>query len=535
MDRLSGGTRIACLAIGLAARWAAAEPAPEPVQASAVPKVINYRNDGSGVYPDARPPIDLDWSAPSSVLWKTAIPGSACASDPIIVGERMFVQSEPLRLICLDKHTGKVLWERENHARADVPEEDKAFRLERYYLWWRKVLEPDLGKPGVYGGDSGPRRFLASGKVSGEVCARLQKAMQAEPETWSGCNTEDTFGHSCCVSPVSDGHRVAAAFRNGEVVCYDLDGKRQWIYLILNKDGTVPAGRVKGHTPLMADGKVVIYWTAPARFLCLDALKGRELWSTDLEKIEGRGFSRSPAVVRRGGAWYACSPGGTMVNVGDGGIVSVADTFAPAAGRARSYFMPVSVCPDAGIFDCGYLGVASPAAEGEAGRVAWRFPIHWLQQNLAGGAEPLSAEAVTALVRDRNTGGLGWGGERYFAGGVTRDGIVYSYSSSHMAFAARDVKTGKLFYMKNLTDKPNPNVCQYADLCLAGDCIFVNNGAFVLKAGRELSLVKRMRAGGHYACNLVFDVKRVYWRDARNVICVGNESPSRTVAGENRP
>lgn len=87
-------------------------------------------------------PTPLRWNAPSgqSVLWKTSIPGLA-VSSPIVWGNRVFVSTavssdphatirtglygdvEPSsdlskhswRLVALDKHTGKVLWERVAH------------------------------------------------------------------------------------------------------------------------------------------------------------------------------------------------------------------------------------------------------------------------------------------------------------------------------------------------------------------------------------------------------------------------------------
>jgi len=525
MTAPSAFRRVACVVLGLSAHLlAAGEPVQAAGQVLAAPKVINYRNDWSGVYPDAQPPVDLDWSAPGSVLWKTPIPGSACASDPIIVGERVFVQSEPLRLMCLDKHTGKVLWERGQHARPDVPTEDKAFRLERYHLWWTREIDPDNNK------GFGPKKLLGNGKLPADVRARLEKAMQDAPETWPGCNIDDIFGHPCCVSPASDGQRLVAAFRNGEVVCYDLEGNRQWLYLILNKDGTVPAGDVKGHTPLMMDGIVAIYWTIPPRFLCLDAVTGKEQWTSVLGN-EKRLGGRSPAATCRGGMWYACSPGGSLVRVADGKILLTA--------ASTAMFNPTSVSHTDGLFDLGNCGIVVPDRPDSEAVVAWCRKTEWLQQVVKDGQAPLNWEECSAIFQKQNNRGrfegFGYGNDRYFAASVTKDGIIYTYSSSMSAFAARDLKTDKFLYVRNLTDKPNPLGIAYADLCLAGDYIFVNNGAAVLKAGREFALVKRMRAGGHYACNLVFDGGRVYWRDAKNLVCVGGTSLSETSVKEKTP
>ena len=57
-------------------------------------------------YGDPKGPLET-----KNVRWTVPLGG---AGAPIIVGERMFLQSEPYDLICLDKNTGKVLWVRSN-------------------------------------------------------------------------------------------------------------------------------------------------------------------------------------------------------------------------------------------------------------------------------------------------------------------------------------------------------------------------------------------------------------------------------------
>ncbi len=61
--------------------------------------------------------LPLRWSASENVTWKTGIPGEGWSS-PIVWGERVFVttatnEGRTLRLLCLDRTTGKVLWNRE--------------------------------------------------------------------------------------------------------------------------------------------------------------------------------------------------------------------------------------------------------------------------------------------------------------------------------------------------------------------------------------------------------------------------------------
>ena len=61
--------------------------------------------------------VPLNWSAMENVLWKTAIPGTGWSS-PIVCAGHVFVTTAvsdgtSYRLICLDRDTGGILWERE--------------------------------------------------------------------------------------------------------------------------------------------------------------------------------------------------------------------------------------------------------------------------------------------------------------------------------------------------------------------------------------------------------------------------------------
>jgi outer membrane protein assembly factor BamB len=82
--------------------------ASDPVGAAAP---VGWRNDGTGCFPDASPPSE--WSPAKNVLWKLALPGSGYGA-PIVVGERLFVVSDPAELLCVRRSDGKVLWRKAN-------------------------------------------------------------------------------------------------------------------------------------------------------------------------------------------------------------------------------------------------------------------------------------------------------------------------------------------------------------------------------------------------------------------------------------
>lgn len=129
------------------------------------PAPIGWRNDGSGRFPRAEPPIE--WNDDKNILWKTKI-GPNKYSSPIVADGRIFLIADPNLLVCVNAADGKILWKKSNGF-GDLP-----------------------GKV-----EATPSRPAAAGNAT--------------------------------PTPVSDGQFVYAAFGNGIVACYDMGGQRKWI------------------------------------------------------------------------------------------------------------------------------------------------------------------------------------------------------------------------------------------------------------------------------------------------------------------
>ena len=61
--------------------------------------------------------LPTEWSADGGIAWSTPIPGWGWSS-PIVHGDRVFVttaaeEGRSFRLLCLDRLSGKVLWDQE--------------------------------------------------------------------------------------------------------------------------------------------------------------------------------------------------------------------------------------------------------------------------------------------------------------------------------------------------------------------------------------------------------------------------------------
>src|SRR5947199_253456 len=63
------------------------------------------------------PPIQ--WSETEGILWKSPVPGRGHGS-PTVVGDRIYLATadrvkQTQSVLCLDRHTGKLLWQSEVH------------------------------------------------------------------------------------------------------------------------------------------------------------------------------------------------------------------------------------------------------------------------------------------------------------------------------------------------------------------------------------------------------------------------------------
>jgi outer membrane protein assembly factor BamB len=216
---------------------------------------VGWRNDGTGRFPTATPPSE--WSSDKNVLWKVALPGPSYGA-PIVVGDRLFVASDPGELLCINRADGKVLWRKKNAVKGFAPKGGR------------------FGK----GGRSG--RGGMGGRSAGNTAA----------------------------TPVSDGKHVAAVFGNGIAAVYALDGKLVW-------SKAIEAARIGfGHSasPLLLDGKLIVHFSD---LVALDLATGKEAWRVELTPTHA-----SPVATKLGKEAVVISPAGAIVRARDGKVLA---------------------------------------------------------------------------------------------------------------------------------------------------------------------------------------------------------------------
>ena len=174
--------------LGLAA-WLAALPA---LSQPAAPAAIGWRGDGTGVV-TAQPALEWSSEAKKNILWRVQV--GAGYSSPVAAAGRVFLASEPDRLVCVETARARVAWERTNGL-AQLP----------------------------------------------GAAPRIEKLPNREA------------GHAT-PTPVTDGKFVYASFGTGIVVCYDLAGQRRWMRQL---DAPPGSSYGRGASPILCDGKLLV-------------------------------------------------------------------------------------------------------------------------------------------------------------------------------------------------------------------------------------------------------------------------------------
>lgn len=172
---------------------------------------------GNGVFFQKGTPIEWDATSGKNVIWKTAVPKKGLNS-PVIWGNKLFLSGadqQSREVYCFDLKSGKILW--------------------------KQPVDNIPGSP------------PSSPKV-----------------------TEDT-GFSAS-SLTTDGNRVYAIFATGDIICFDMDGKRVWARNLGLPDNHY------GHASslIMWKNKVYIQYdnNKSRKLIALNSATGETVWET---------------------------------------------------------------------------------------------------------------------------------------------------------------------------------------------------------------------------------------------------------------
>lgn len=322
---------------------------------------VGFRGDGNGHFPGATPPLNFqegtavrkdipdtgkkgdDAPEPKehwvltdnkavNLCWKTEMPGWG-NTQPIIVGDRVYVKGDPHWLVCVSLDDGKILWQTSNspllfdgkkHSEQEIADYQSLFnfsrvcqalsyvvhfdgrgknREERLKKWLAENLDDvksvrqtlDKAKsqvaklaPDLVGEVEEMITVLQSTIDKGtepNLKGGFEKSLQKELRIPTRGAWSAMVGWSVS-APVSDGAQVYAHFGQEQVVCYDLDGELRWGRLLPARD--LGAGRVRVQhlpSPLLIGQVLVVQ--AKDYLAGLDKATGQTLWEADVSVGSG--------------------------------------------------------------------------------------------------------------------------------------------------------------------------------------------------------------------------------------------------------
>jgi outer membrane protein assembly factor BamB len=370
-----------------------------------------------------------------NILWAVPLPDHSHGA-PIVVGQRVFVTSEPDELLCFDKNTGKPLWSATNTYYDATPQAErdanpafaKVEKLARRLNEEKDAVKRWAARKALYDALQEIDKKKYTMKFDGHLKGHF--------EIVGFCNT-----------PASDGKHVYFWNGAGVAACYDLNGKRRWIRRL-------DAPRLfYSAAPAVIGGKLAVYFTD---MFGLDAQTGQVAW--EQPGVDKTVASLLPA--RLAGCDVFISQQGEVVRAADGKMLwknpykITNDTgWAPPTVIGNVMYLPWFGVSRLFVFDFA-------ACAGDA----WK-PKEEVIDSIGQGFPPLLPVDMVGIPRNQTAGSpLIYQGRAYindFCGG----------------FYVVDLKTKKTVVCKNLNFKADAN---YVAMPVAASCTLVGRHVMVM-------------------------------------------------------
>ncbi len=449
-----------------------------------------------------------------AIAWRTPLPGIHFAfygggmgvGSPVVVGDKLYLQSEPHDLICLDKKTGKLLWiERAGYFESATDDDKKQPAYQEAQTTATKI-------------DALNAIFIKGAATQGQMEdknrleAELRKQMKAVDGKKYPSTPVPDVGFSG-FTPCTNGQFIYAWFADGVSACFDLNGKRQWIRV--NQRAPVEHGF--SSSPLLIDGKFIVFMRD---LLAFDAQTGTPVWQTPI--VSATGFNTANFIH---GSLVAAAVGKTpLVVLGNGVIVRASDgkiVYQETKGDTQAVPSPV-VAANNLFFVIGNQNLT----------------IRTLPATVGDSIDPQSRK-IPIDISDFPKHYLPW----HLSSPLVHEGLVYLVNNAGV-LSVIDAEAGKVIYQKlldlNVFQDHNEGAARGIGISpiLAGNHIYLigNSGAsLVIEPGREYrqiakNNIENIALPGHWSerqerfvANPVADGNRLYLRGEEAIYAIGEK------------
>lgn len=464
-------------------------PLGSPSYYPSLERPTGWRGDNSGRYPGATPPVtwtkeNVLWHSPPFEKWGKPM------GNPIIVGDRIFLSTQPTTLVCLSKLDGHILWMRSNNYFDATPEVERKANPA-----FADTIAPLAAKLRQI--EDAIAKESGSGK-SDKLKGMVEEREKLDDQIYEAIHLLDKQyarphpDHPTAPTPCSDGKHVYMWTGHGVAACYDLDGNRLWCtYANRCPNG---GGHHGSHgSPVVVGDKMLAFIQD---LIAFDTKTGAVAWVTPIEVVGGYNFSlpivscdgQPTAMVIKA---EKCMVG---IRVADGKEVWASQTFS-ADGQQFPWTEGSSVLNEGVCYWPGGRGV-----------VVFRYP------------KKSGEKGSLIFNREFKDNALAC------ASGLYDDGLVYCVYPDG-TLRVFDAATAKTVYTQTLGIARKDDGF-YPSLTMAGQHIYVtnNNGdTEVIAPGRvfKSEAINKAWPGESTWANLVFEGTRLYYRTGAGLYCIG--------------
>ncbi|HUR44407.1 MAG TPA: PQQ-binding-like beta-propeller repeat protein [Candidatus Saccharimonadales bacterium] len=465
-----------------------------------------------------------------NIPWMTKMTGRSM-SQPIVVGDRIYVGSAMTDLLCLDKQSGKILWLRSNTPYDAMNEEQRAQTEIKEQIAPLAASLGELNEQTVKAINAAVSPAGLSSQQQMDLDKILKAKADAEKALHNALRSIDRkkyppmYENEVAASnstPVSDGEHVFWTCGGGMkgpgahvVSCFDLNGKRIWS----RHDASIGSPEHGSHgSPNLIDGKLI--FAAKVNLMAYDPATGKELWRNAPNDWQNDLGNTSP-IATKVGATNAIVVKRYIHRASDGTVI--------CPTRLDLWGVLTPVLEDGVLYNpCRWQG--------------WKDPVSFLAVRLpatdAPGAKTetvLDLKGADVTMPTRQVGGLFTVASPLYA-----DGILYSVEMGG-GLAAVDTRTGKGLFRGYLDGYNRYNRYLYgvaASPTLAGQHIFITDDAgytHIFERGPRIKETRRniienihlSGLGGNpckqesFYTSPVFEGQRMYLRGEEYLYCIG--------------
>jgi outer membrane protein assembly factor BamB len=258
--------------------------------------------------------LPLTWSEKENLVWRTELPGPG-SSSPIISGEKVFLTSysgygidikEPgdmsklkRHALCLDKKTGKILWDKE--IKTDLPNTPYTGSYITTHGYASSSAVTDGKSVFFFMANAGVFAFTLNGEKVWDV------SVGEKPHPWGVGTSPILYGDLLIVNAALESNQLLALDRkNGKTVWSARGFPASW--------NTPTIVKAEGHDELVVISSGILR--------AFDPKDGKELWTCESIK----GAELCPSVVAHDGGIFVIGTGGKALAVRAGGKGDVTAT-----------------------------------------------------------------------------------------------------------------------------------------------------------------------------------------------------------------